>query len=46
LQVIDELGGGTEESRRDVEVMGAALADPTVWLQRELLHGCWGRKAG
>jgi len=46
LQVIDELGGGTAESRRDVEVMGTALADPTVWLQRELLHACWGRKAG
>ena len=46
LEVINELGGGDEESRRGVEVMGAALADPTVWLQRELLHACWGRRAG
>jgi hypothetical protein len=26
--------------------MTAALADPTVWLRRELLHACWGRKGG
>ena len=45
LRVINELGGGDETSRREVEVMTAALADPTVWLQRELLHACWGRKA-
>jgi hypothetical protein len=24
--------------------MTAALADPTVWLHREVLHACWGRK--
>ena len=44
LEVIDELGGGDDDSRGEVEVMTAALADPTVWLQRELLHVCWGRK--
>ena len=33
LEVINELGGGDEASRRDVEVMTAALADPTVWLR-------------
>ena len=48
LEVMNELGGGDEASRREVEVMTAALADPTVWLTRELLHACWGRagKAG
>ena len=44
LEVIDELGGATDGSRREVEVMTAALADPTVWLHREVLHACWGRK--
>jgi SAM-dependent methyltransferase len=44
LEVINELGGGHETSRREVGVMTQALADPTVWLQRELLHACWGRK--
>ena len=24
--------------------MTAALADPTLWLQREVLHACWGRR--
>ena len=43
LEVIDELGGGDESSRRELEVMTTALADPTVWLQRELLHACRGR---
>jgi hypothetical protein len=42
---MNELGGGDEVSRREVEVMTAALADPTVWLQRELLHACRGRKS-
>jgi hypothetical protein len=26
-------------------VMTDALADPTVWVMRELLHSCWGRAA-
>jgi SAM-dependent methyltransferase len=46
LEVMNELGGGDEASRRDVEVMTTALADPTVWFLRELLHGCWGRRVG
>ena len=41
LEVINELGGGDEASRREVEVMTTALADPTVW---ELLHARWGRR--
>jgi SAM-dependent methyltransferase len=45
LQVINELGGGGEASERELEVVTAALADPTVWLLRELLHACWGRRA-
>ncbi len=44
-EVINELGGGDEASRREVEVMTTALADPTLWLQRELLHACWGRRS-
>jgi SAM-dependent methyltransferase len=46
LEVINELGGATESDRRGVEVMTSALADPTVWLMRELLHACWGRRVG
>jgi SAM-dependent methyltransferase len=47
LEVINELGGGGSESdRRELEAMTTALADPTVWLMRELLHACWGRRAG
>jgi len=25
-------------------VMTKALADPTMWFLRELLHACWGRR--
>jgi hypothetical protein len=46
LEVINELGGGGDESdRRELEVMTTALADPGVWLQREVLHACRGRRA-
>ena len=44
LEVMNDLGGGDEASRREVEVMATALADPTVWLQREVVHACWGRR--
>jgi SAM-dependent methyltransferase len=44
LEVINDLGGGDEASRREVEVMAEALAEPTVWLQREVLHVCWGMR--
>jgi SAM-dependent methyltransferase len=44
LEVMNELGGGDEADRRDVAVMTDALADPSVWLMRELLHACWGRR--
>jgi hypothetical protein len=46
LEVINELGGGRESDQRDLEVMTTALADPTVWILRELLHACWGRRVG
>jgi SAM-dependent methyltransferase len=46
LEVINEQGGGGEAERQEVDVMTAALADPTVWIQRELLHACWGRRDG
>ena len=47
LEVINELGGGraVESYRRELEVMTEALADPSVWVMRELLHACWGRRA-
>ena len=44
LEVMNELGGGDESDRREVQVMATALADPTVWFLRELLHSCWGRR--
>lgn len=46
LEVINELGGGgaVESHRRELEVITTALADPTVWLLRELLHTCRGRR--
>ncbi|HEX4470540.1 MAG TPA: methyltransferase domain-containing protein [Nocardioides sp.] len=46
LEVINALGGADDATRREVEVMTTALADPTMWLHREVLHACWGRKAG
>jgi SAM-dependent methyltransferase len=46
LEVINELGGGDGSDQREFEVMTTALADPTVWLLRELLHACWGRRVG
>jgi SAM-dependent methyltransferase len=46
LEVINELGGGDEASRREVAMMTAALADATFWLQREVVHACWGRRCG
>jgi SAM-dependent methyltransferase len=45
LEVMNELGGADESDRREVEVMTTALAHPTVWVMRELLHACWGRRA-
>ncbi len=46
LEVMNELGGGgaVESYRHELEVMTGALADPTVWVLRELLHACWGRR--
>jgi ubiquinone/menaquinone biosynthesis C-methylase UbiE len=46
LEVINELGGGGASYDHDLEVMTTALADPTVWILRELLHACWGRRIG
>jgi SAM-dependent methyltransferase len=46
LEVINELGGGRESDQRELEVMTTALDDPTVWILRELLHACWGRRVG
>ena len=47
LEVINELGGGrtVESYQRELEVMTTALSDPSVWVQRELLHACLGRRA-
>ena len=46
LEVMNELGGGDEPDRQEVAVMTTALADPSVWLQREVLHSCRGRRVG
>ena len=46
LEVMNDLGDGSESDRRQIEVMATALADPTVWIMRELLHACRGRRAG
>jgi SAM-dependent methyltransferase len=47
LEVINELGGGgpVESHQRELDVIIRALADPTVWVLRELLHACWGRRS-
>jgi len=39
------LVAGGESSERDLEVLTTALSDPTVWILRELLHACWGRRS-
>jgi SAM-dependent methyltransferase len=46
LEVINELGGGgaVESYQRELDVITRALADPTLWVLRELLHACWGRR--
>jgi hypothetical protein len=46
LEVNERQGGGVavEEYRRGVEMMETALANPSLWLLRELLHACWGRR--
>ena len=46
IENLAELGGGgaVESYRRELDVMTAALADPSVLLLRELLHACWGRR--
>lgn len=44
LEVMNDLGGGDDVDRREVSVMTAALADPSVWFMREILHACWGRR--
>ncbi len=46
LEVMNELGGGDESDERELEVITTALADPTVWFLRELVHACWGRRVG
>jgi SAM-dependent methyltransferase len=47
LEIINELGGGgpVESYQRELDVITRALADPTVWVLRELLHACWGRRS-
>jgi SAM-dependent methyltransferase len=48
LEVIHTVGGGvaTELQQREHEQIVATFADPSVWLLRELLHTCWGRRTG
>jgi ubiquinone/menaquinone biosynthesis C-methylase UbiE len=48
LEVINALGGGGAVAayRRELDVITTALADPTVWMMREILHACSGRRVG
>jgi hypothetical protein len=41
LEVMNELGSGDESEPRELEAITTALADPPVWVMRELLHACW-----
>jgi SAM-dependent methyltransferase len=47
LDVVHQLGGGarTEPEQCEHELIISAFIDPSVWLMRELLHACWGRRA-
>jgi SAM-dependent methyltransferase len=44
LEVMNDLGGGGEPERRELEAISTPLADPGMWFQRELLHACSGRR--
>ena len=48
LEVMNTLGGGaaSEVQQREHERIVATFADPSTWVLRELLHACWGRRAG
>jgi SAM-dependent methyltransferase len=46
LAVMNEQGGGgTDADQRELATMTAALDDPSIWVLRELLHACWGRRS-
>ncbi|MBV9798678.1 MAG: hypothetical protein JO039_11595 [Solirubrobacterales bacterium] len=46
LEVIHSLGGGgsSEGAQSEHELITAVFSDPSVWLLRELLHACCGRR--
>ena len=45
LNVIAQSAGGmTEQQQREQELITATLNDPSVWVLRELLHGCAGQR--
>jgi SAM-dependent methyltransferase len=48
LEVMHALGGGaaSEIQQREHDQIVATFADPSVWVLRELLHACWGRRPG
>jgi SAM-dependent methyltransferase len=48
LEVMHTLGGGSasEIQQRERDQIVATFADPSVWVLRELLHACWGRRTG
>jgi SAM-dependent methyltransferase len=48
LEVMHTLGGGaaSEIQQREHDQIVATFADPSVWVLRELLHACWGRRTG
>jgi hypothetical protein len=45
---MNTLGGGaaSEVQQREHERIVATFADPSTWVLRELLHACWGKRAG
>ena len=44
LDVMHRLGGEALSEEREHELITSVLADPSVWLMREMLHACWGRR--
>jgi SAM-dependent methyltransferase len=44
--VIHKLGSAavTDRQQREHELITSAFADPSVWLMRETLHTCWGKR--
>jgi hypothetical protein len=46
LNVMHALGGGATSDRQqqEHELIASTFGDPSVWLMRETLHTCWGKR--